>query len=166
MRPTIVVRHSRSSSSPRQTGARMATATLPTELSDAAREFVSRSHELLIGGERVSAADGRTFETLDPSTGRPIAEVAHAGPEDVDRAVAAAREALEDGPWASAPAAERGRCMERLALLMEENADELAQIESLDNGKPVVMAKVVDVTAAAGHVRYFAGWPTKIVGEV
>jgi acyl-CoA reductase-like NAD-dependent aldehyde dehydrogenase len=144
----------------------MATATLPAELSDAAREFVSRSHELLIGGERVPAADGRTFETLDPSTGRPIAEIAHASAEDVDRAVTTARQALEDGPWASAPAAERGRCLERLAGLVEEHADEIAEIESLDNGKPVVMAKVVDVAASAGHLRYFAGWPTKIVGEV
>jgi acyl-CoA reductase-like NAD-dependent aldehyde dehydrogenase len=143
----------------------MTTATLPSELSDAAREFASRTHELLIGGERSAAADGRTFETVDPSTGRPIADVAHGGEQDVDRAVAAARAAFE-GPWASAPAAERGRCLERLALLVEENADELAEIESLDNGKPVVMAKAVDVASAAGHLRYFAGWPTKIEGGV
>ena len=144
----------------------MTTAALPEQLSEEARAFASTRHELLIGGERAPAADGRTFETVNPATGESIAEVAQGGPADVDRAVTAAREALEDGPWASAPAAERGRCLERLAGLLEEHADELAQLESLDNGKPVAMAKMVDVNESVNHLRYFAGWPTKILGEV
>ena len=78
---------------------------LPDALGAAAREFISQTHRLLIGSERPEAADGRTFATLDPATGREIAQVAQAGPADVERAVAAAREAFEEGPWASMPAA-------------------------------------------------------------
>jgi acyl-CoA reductase-like NAD-dependent aldehyde dehydrogenase len=139
---------------------------LPDALGDAAREFVSGPHRLLIGSERVDAADGRTFATLDPSTGREIAQVAHAGPEDVARAVVAARAAFADGPWASLPAAGREGLMRALADAMEEHAGELAEIESLDNGKPVGLARYVDVNGAIAHLRYFAGWPTKIEGAV
>src|SRR5947209_13926035 len=104
----------------------MSVTTLPEQLSDAARSFAGREHQLLIDGERVAAADGRTFQTVDPATAKPIADVAHAGPEDVDRAVKAARRALEEGPWSKAPAAERARLMNQLADLLEANADELA----------------------------------------
>ena len=139
---------------------------LPDALGPAAREFIAKPHGLLIGAERPGAADGGTFATLDPSTGREIAQVAHAGAEDVARAVAAARAAFADGPWASMPAAGRERLMHALANAMEERAEELAQIESLDNGKPVGLAQYVDVNGAIGHIRYFAGWPTKIEGRV
>ncbi|TMK60242.1 MAG: aldehyde dehydrogenase family protein [Actinobacteria bacterium] len=121
-------------------------------------------HELLIGGEWVKAADGRTFATIDPATGETIAQVAHAGAEDVDRAVKAAAAALE-GPWSKLPAATRSLLMNRLADLIEANAEELAQIEALDNGKPVTIAGKVDVPGAVDHLRYYAGWPTKIEGE-
>jgi acyl-CoA reductase-like NAD-dependent aldehyde dehydrogenase len=144
----------------------MSTVTLPSDLSEPARDFLSRPHNHLIGGESAPAADGRTFKTLDPATGDVLAEVAYGGPEDVERAVGAARAALEQGSWASMSAAKRGRCLERLAGLLEQHADELAQLESLDNGKPVTMAKRVDVGEAVAHLRYFAGWPTKIEGEV
>src|ERR687886_732733 len=143
----------------------MTTASLPDVLSPAARSFAAGPHRLLIGGERCDAADERSFETIDPSTGRPIAPVAYAGPEDVDRAVRAAREAFGAGPWRSMPASQRGTAMMRLADLIESHADELAELEALDNGKPVKLAKVVDVRLTVEHVRYFAGWPTKIVGE-
>jgi aldehyde dehydrogenase (NAD+)/phenylacetaldehyde dehydrogenase len=139
---------------------------LPDALGAPAREFISQSHRLLIGGERLEAADGRTFATLDPSTGREIAEVAHGGAEDVARAVAAAREAFENGPWRSLPAAGRERLMHALADAIEARAEEFAQIESLDNGKPVGLAQYVDVAGAVGHLRYFAGWPSKIEGSV
>jgi acyl-CoA reductase-like NAD-dependent aldehyde dehydrogenase len=143
----------------------MTVATPPEQLSDAARGFLSNGPlKLLIGEERVEGAS--TFETLDPATGNAIAEVAQAGPEQVDRAVAAARAAFEDGPWASAPAAERGKLIQRLSQLVAENADELAELESLDNGKPVTLAKIVDVGATVAHYEYFAGWPTKIEGDV
>jgi acyl-CoA reductase-like NAD-dependent aldehyde dehydrogenase len=139
---------------------------LPQQLGADAREFISQTHRLLIGSERLEAADGRTFATLDPATGREIAQVAHAGPEDVERAVTAAQEAFSDGPWASMPAAGREQLMLALAAAIEEHADELAQIESLDNGKPVNLARYVDINGVLAHLRYFAGWPTKIEGNV
>jgi len=143
------------------------TVTAPPEaLSDAARKFLAGPHELRIGGERVAPADGRTFETVDPSTGEAIAEVAYAGKEDVDRAVRAAREAFDEGPWRSLPAAERTRLIHALADLIEDNTDELAELESLDNGKPVTYARTIDLPLTVAHFRYFAGWPTKIEGEV
>jgi len=143
----------------------MTTTALPDALSDSARSFAAGPHELLIGGERAAAADGRTFATLDPSTGQEIAQVAHGGAEDVDRAVRAAREALE-GDWTHRTVpAKRASMLFELARLIDEHAGELAELESLDNGKPVKLAKVVDVRLAAEHLRYFAGWPTKIVGQ-
>jgi acyl-CoA reductase-like NAD-dependent aldehyde dehydrogenase len=139
---------------------------LPDALGAAAREFLARPQQLLIGSERLDAADGATFATLDPSSGREIATVAQAGAEDVERAVAAAREALESGPWASMPASGREQLMHALAQAIEDHDQELAELESLDNGKPVGLAKYVDVRGAAAHLRYFAGWPTKIEGGV
>ena len=141
-------------------------AALPDALSEPARSYAAGPHHLLIGGERFEADDGRTFETLDPSTGRVIGDVAHAGPGDVDRAVRAAREAFEDGRWSGLAAAERTRSMLAFAEAIEAHADELAELESLDNGKPVKIARRVDVALAAEHLRYFAGWPTRIAGDV
>jgi acyl-CoA reductase-like NAD-dependent aldehyde dehydrogenase len=139
---------------------------LPDALGSAARAFIAGPHRLLIGAERPEAADGRTFATLDPATGREIAQVSQAGAQDVERAVEAARAAFDDGPWASMPAVGREGLMRALADAMEARAEELAQIESLDNGKPVGLAQYVDVNGAVGHLRYFAGWPTKIEGGV
>jgi aldehyde dehydrogenase (NAD+) len=143
-----------------------ATATLPDALGDAARAFVAQQHGLLIGQVRPQAADGRTFATHDPSNGSEIATVPQAGAEDVDRAVAAAREAFAHGPWASMASAERSRLIGLLADALEERAQEIAEIESLDNGKPVKLARYVDVAGTVAHLRYFAGWATKIEGAV
>ena len=101
---------------------------------------------------------------MDPSTGEPIRAVAHAGSDDVDRAVRGARAALE-GAWSKMPAAERGHLIYRLADTVEEHADELAELEALDNGKPVKLARRVDLPQTVAHLRYYAGWPTKIEGE-
>ncbi len=139
---------------------------LPDALGPAAREFLSRPQQLLIGDERLESADGRTFVTLDPSNGREIATVAQGGPEDVERAVAAARAALEEGPWATLPPSGREQLMLALAQAIEDHDEELAELESLDNGKPVRLARYVDVRGTAAHLRYFAGWPTKIEGGV
>ncbi|MDX6580968.1 MAG: hypothetical protein QOI10_152 [Solirubrobacterales bacterium] len=141
----------------------MPTATAEQLTSDAAREFAAQSHGLLIGGDRVPAADGRTFETVDPATGEPICEVAQAGPEDVARAVEAARAALE-GPLRKVSPSKRAGLMYTLAELIKANGDELAELESLDNGKPLSSAKG-DIAASVAHLRYYAGWPTKIEGE-
>ncbi len=140
--------------------------TLPDALGAPARDFVSGTHQLLIGDERLDAADGRTFQTFDPATGGAIADVAHGGAEDVDRAVRAARAAFANGPWSTMPAAGRERLMHALADAIEARAEEFAQIESLDNGKPVGLAQYVDVAGTVGHLRYFAGWPSKIEGDV
>jgi acyl-CoA reductase-like NAD-dependent aldehyde dehydrogenase len=129
-----------------------------------AREYLDRPHWLYLGGRFVPAADGRTFTTVDPSTGRPITEVAFAGPADVDRAVDAARSAL-DGSWGRATPSERSRLLAVLADLIEENTQELAELEALDAGKPVSVVEAGDIPATVEHFRYFSGWPTKIEGD-
>jgi acyl-CoA reductase-like NAD-dependent aldehyde dehydrogenase len=144
----------------------MTAATLPDALSEPARAFAGRDHQLLIDGEHVPAADGRTFETIDPSTGLVIARVAHAGHADVERAVLAARAAFAAGPWGSMAAADRALLINRLADEIDAHADELAELEALDNGKPVKLAKIVDVASAARQLRHFAGWPERILGDV
>src|SRR3954451_7904497 len=139
-----------------------------TEIADPVREFLAAdTHELLIGGERVAAADGRTFDTPDPATGERLATVSQAGAPDVDRAVQAARRAFADGSdWRKMTALDRGRRLAALAQLIDAHPDEFAQLESLDNGKPVKFARAVDLTGAVAHFDYFAGWPTKIEGDV
>jgi acyl-CoA reductase-like NAD-dependent aldehyde dehydrogenase len=140
----------------------MATATAEA-LSDGPREFVSQPRGLWIGGEEVPAADGRTFETIDPATGTVITEVAQGGAEDVGRAVTAAREAL-DGGWRTLSPTKRAGLIYAFAEAIKADLAGLAELESLDNGKPVGYAKG-DVAAAVNHLRYYAGWPTKIEGE-
>jgi acyl-CoA reductase-like NAD-dependent aldehyde dehydrogenase len=143
--------------------ATMATATADS-LSQPARDFIARGPgRHLIGGEWLESADGRRFETVDPATGETIVEVAQGGTEDADRAVTAARAALE-GPMRKLHAAKRAGLMYTLAELIKANGDELAELESLDNGKPLASAKG-DVAASVNHLRYYAGWPTKIEGE-
>jgi acyl-CoA reductase-like NAD-dependent aldehyde dehydrogenase len=141
----------------------MATATAQA-LSESARAFISRRPAPhLIGGEWREATDGRTLETLDPATGETIVAVALGGREDVDRAVRAAREALA-GPWGKMTASKRAGLIYALAEAVKANLAELAELESLDNGKPLAYAKG-DIAAAVNHLRYYAGWPTKIEGE-
>src|SRR3954449_1475371 len=143
----------------------MSATALPDQLNDAARAFASEPKQLLSGGEKSDAADGATFETLDPATGNVITTVAQAGAADVDRAVAAARAAFEHGSdWHRMTPGDRGRAMTRLAMLVESNADELAELESLDNGKPLKFARYVDVASTVSHLHYYAGWCTKIEG--
>jgi acyl-CoA reductase-like NAD-dependent aldehyde dehydrogenase len=143
----------------------MSATALPDQLSETARAFASRPHGMFIGGEEVDAADGATFETIDPATGNVITTVAQGGAQDVDRAVKAARAAFEhDAPWRTMTPGDRGRAITRLALLVEEHADELAELESLDNGKPLKFARYVDVASTISHLHYYAGWCTKIEG--
>ncbi len=133
-------------------------------LSTPAREFLGRTPgKLLIGGAWAEPATGATFATVDPATGDEICPVAQAGADDVAAAVAAAQAAL-DGPLRKVNPAKRSALINALAELVKANGDELAELESLDNGKPLAMAKG-DVAATVNHLRYFAGWPTKIEGE-
>jgi aldehyde dehydrogenase (NAD+) len=121
--------------------------------------------QLLINNRWIDSASGRTFATVNPSTGEDICRISEADAPDVDKAVQAARAAFERGPWHKMAASERGRLLHRLADLIEKNADELARLESLDNGKPFSVAKAVDVAAMAGCYRYFAGWADKVHGK-
>ncbi len=121
--------------------------------------------KLLINNRWVNAESGKTFGTVNPSTGEEICQIAEADSADVEKAVKAARAAFEHGAWRKMAASERGRLMMRLADLMEQNADELARLESLDNGKPFAIAKAVDVAASVACIRYFAGWADKIHGK-
>jgi acyl-CoA reductase-like NAD-dependent aldehyde dehydrogenase len=121
--------------------------------------------KMLIGGQWVAAASGKTFETYNPATGQVLAQVAEGDVADIDRAVAAARKAFESGPWPKMTPSQRGRLLWRVAELIEQHADELALLETLDNGKPIKYSKASDVPLTADHFRYFAGWATKIEGE-
>lgn len=141
------------------------TAQIP-QLSAAARAFVDRApHGLLIDNEWRAAASGETFTTIDPATGEAICEAAQAGGADVDAAVTAARAAFESGPWSEFTGVARGELLYKLAALVEENLDELAELEALDNGKPVTLAKFVDGASVVRHLRYFAGWASKLEGK-
>ncbi len=112
------------------------------------------------------AASGKTFETINPATEERLAEVAHGEAEDIDRAVRAARRAFDyEGPWRRMSPSARGKLIWRIGDLIEEHADVLARLESLDNGKPVGIARVADVALSADMFRYMAGWPTKILGD-
>ena len=121
--------------------------------------------KLIIGGEAVDAASGETFTTFNPATEEPICEVAKAGPEDVDRAVRAARAAFESGPWPQMRPAERQRILWKLGDLILEHAAEIARLETLDNGKPIFESRQIDVPMVAGCFHYFSGWATKLAGE-
>ena len=121
--------------------------------------------KLIINGEAVDAASGKTFTTFNPATEAPICEVAQAGVEDVERAVAAARAAFEDGPWPKMKPADRQRVLWKLGDLILANADELARLETLDNGKPIFESRQIDVPMVANCFHYFAGWVTKLAGE-
>jgi len=137
------------------------------QVDDRVQSFLSSPGKLLIDGEWVEAASGRTFETINPATEEKLAEVAHGETEDIDRAVKAARRAFAyEGPWRRMTPSERGRLIWRIGDLIEEHADVFAQLESLDNGKPVTVARAGDVALSADMFRYMAGWPTKILGDV
>ena len=119
---------------------------------------------LIINGEAVDAASGATFNTVNPATEEIITTVAEGGAEDVDRAVKAARAALE-GPWAKMKAIDRSRVLWKLGDLILKNADELARLETLDNGKPIFESRYVDIDMAAKCFHYFSGWASKLTGD-
>lgn len=135
------------------------------ELSPRLVEFLNGDKKLFINGEWVEAVSGKTFDTLNPATGEKLASVSEAGEEDIDVAVKAAREAFDNGPWSKMGTAERSRLIYKLADLIEEHKVELAQLETLDNGKPIRETANADIPLAIEHFRYFAGWSTKIVGQ-
>ena len=143
----------------------MTTTALPrTDLLPGVNAFLSSERRMLIGDGWAPAASGRTFPTLDPATGEALVNVAHGDAVDVDRAVAAARAAFEPGSaWRRTTPRQRARLLWRVGELIDANADELAQLETLDNGKPLA-SSLGDVGVAAELFRYFAGWATKLEG--
>ena len=134
-------------------------------ISEATRQFLARPMRMLIGAEWLDAESGETLEVIDPASGQPFTTVAAGAAADIDRAVAAARQAFESGEWSKMRPVDRERLLLKFADLVEANAQELAEIEALDNGKPVVMARHVDVALAIDFLRYMAGWATKIEGS-
>ena len=127
-------------------------------------QFISTPRQLFINGQFVDAASGRTFETPNPATGETLAHVAEGDAEDINRAVTAARAAF-NGPWSRMTPSERGKIIWKIGDLLLEHVEEFAQLESLDNGKPYVIAKAADVPLAADLFHYMAGWATKIEGN-
>ena len=130
-----------------------------------AQKFLSRDKQMYIDGKFVDATSGKTFPVFNPATGDVLVQVAEGDVADVDLAVTAARRALESGPWHSMSPSERSRLLYRLADKMEERAEDLALLESLDNGKPLAVARVADIPMSIDNLRYMAGWATKILGE-
>ena len=119
--------------------------------------FIGAPRQLFINGQWADAASGKTFQTPNPATGETLAHIAEGDAEDIDRAVRAARRAFEDGPWSRMTPSERGRLIWKIGDLILEHADELAQLESLDNGKPFGVARAADVPLAADLFHYMAG---------
>jgi aldehyde dehydrogenase (NAD+) len=143
----------------------MATATTARKSTARKGSVEVRQSKLLIDGKWVDATSGKTFETINPATGDVIANVAEADKADVDKAVIAARKAFEIGAWPTMPAAERGRLLNKLADLIEQHSDELAELETLDNGKPIRESKGADLPLTTACYRYYAGWADKIHGK-
>ena len=143
----------------------MNTATVEIPTHQKVTTFLGAPRKMLIGGRWLDAASGKTFPTYNPATGEVLAQVAEGRSADVDRAVTAARNAFESGPWRMLTASERGRLIWKLADLVESHLEEFAQLESLDNGKPIGVARAADVPLAVDLFRYMAGWATKIEGN-
>ena len=143
----------------------MATAVGTAPIDARVEDFIKKPRPIFINNQWVPAASGKTFPTYNPATGEVLAQVAEGDKEDINRAVKAARRAFENPAWADMPASQRGRLIWKLADLMEARAEEFAQLESLDNGKPLAIARVADVPLAVDLFRYMAGWATKIEGN-
>ena len=144
----------------------MATIALDPRLDKNTSNFISSEHRMLIDGKFVKAASGKTLPVYNPATGEVMAHVPEAEAIDVDRAVRAARRAFDEGPWQrKITASQRGRLLWKLADLLESHLEEFAEIESMDNGKPLAVARAADVPLAVDLFRYMAGWATKIMGQ-
>lgn len=134
-------------------------------LNPVVEQFLSSELCLFIGGKWLPAHNGLTFPTHDPSSGTHLADVPRGTAEDVNRAVQAARQAFDEEPWRNQlTPSQRSKLIWKLADLIEDRADVFAQLDSLDNGKPVSTTRKSDVPLSAEHLRYYAGWPTKIEG--
>jgi phenylacetaldehyde dehydrogenase len=143
----------------------MATASVAVQPNENVTGYVTKTRKMLINGKWVDSASGKTFATYNPATGAVLSNVAEGDKEDIDRAVKAARAAFETGPWSKISPSERGQMIWRLGDLLQKHLEEFAQLESLDNGKPLKIARVADLPLSIDHFRYYAGWATKIEGH-
>src|SRR4051794_26765399 len=109
------------------------------------KDFLSREPTMLIDGEWIAAAEAGTFDVFDPGTGQVLTRVPDGGTKDIDRAVAAARRAFESGPWREMSLSDRGKALWRIGDLIEERAEQLAELETLDSGKPLAIARIDDI---------------------
>ena len=134
-------------------------------LGEDAKAFLARPKKLLINGEWVDAASGKTFDSIDPATENVVCQIAEGDAADVDKAVKAARQAFESNEWGKMRPADREKLLLKLADLMEQHADELAELEALDVGKVLMFARIVDVAGTIDYLRYMAGWATKVEGR-
>ncbi|HVA26057.1 MAG TPA: aldehyde dehydrogenase family protein [Chloroflexota bacterium] len=138
---------------------------MAVEVLEPVHNFLDREQRLLIGGEWVAPSSGQTMDAIDPATGSKLTAIARAGKADVDKAVTAARQAFGSKDWQDMPSMARSELLWKIGTLIEEHRDELAQLETLDNGKPLRESRNVDVPSAARYFKYWSGWPTKIFGQ-
>src|SRR6201986_2011233 len=136
-----------------------------TQIDPRVLSFLEKPRKMLINGKWVDAVSGKTFPTYYPSTGEVLAQVAEGDRADIDLAVKAARKAFDEGPWRKMTPSERGRLIWKLGDLIDQHVEEFAFLESLDNGKPLTVARAADVPLAAELFRYMAGWATKLEGN-
>jgi phenylacetaldehyde dehydrogenase len=134
--------------------------------SEAAKRVLARKPALFIDNEWVESTQGETIGVIDPSSGREISRIVDASDADVDRAVAAARRAFDDGRWTALPPMRRERIIHKLADLIEAHGDEFAELEAIDNGKPKGMAAAIDVPGAVEMLHYMAGWASKLSSDL
>ncbi len=146
--------------------------TAPLEIKDIkfsakAQAYLSSPRQMLINGQWIPSLSGQTFPVFNPANGQEIAQIASGDKEDIDAAVQAARKVFDDerGPWRRMIPSERGKLIWKIGDLILENAEELAELESIDNGKPISVAKVADIPLAADLFHYMAGWVTKMEGR-
>src|ERR1700720_3121213 len=142
----------------------MGVAISPIQIDSRVSDFIRKPRKMLVDGKWVNAASGKTFPTYNPATGEVLAQVAEGDRQDIDAAVRAARKAFESGPWSRLTASERGKLVWKLADLLEKHLEEFATLETLDNGKPLTVARAADVPLAVEMFRYMAGWATKLEG--
>jgi phenylacetaldehyde dehydrogenase len=142
----------------------MGIAVSPIQIDSRVSDFISKPRKMLINGKWVNAASGKTFPTYNPATGEVLAQVAEGDRADIDAAVQAARRAFDSGPWSHMTPSDRGKLIWKLADLLEQHLEEFATIETLDNGKPLSVARAADVPLAVDMFRYMAGWATKLEG--
>src|SRR6202140_4049213 len=142
----------------------MGIAVSPIQIDSRVSDFIGKPRKIFIDGKWVNAASGKTFPTYNPATGEVLAQVAEGDRQDIDAAVQGARRAFDSGPWSRMTASDRGKLVWKLADLLEQHLEKFTTLETLDNGKPLSVARAADVPLAVDMFRYMAGWATKLEG--